>query len=362
MENRYLFLGICFIMALISFLICFFLVKLILKISKKKKIFDYFDERKLNKEPRPRIGGVAIFVSYFFVIYLFVFFTFLHKGNFLEDIIGISPFKIFLYSGAIFCIFILGLFDDFSPLKAKYKLFIEFAVSIPICIIGFNIKFISVPFGIGHIDLGLFSLPITILWIVGVINAINLIDGLDGLGAGVIAISSLAMIVILVLEKNYTYALLLVPLFGGIVGFLPYNIYPSKIFMGDSGSLFSGAILGTIMLGTPHKASFGVALMIPFAILALPILDTLLAFIRRILKRKSPFSPDADHIHHRFLHKGYGEAKTVKILLLISTFFSILAILIHSCSQKMRSLLFILLFLLILGLLGYLKYIRVGNK
>jgi UDP-GlcNAc:undecaprenyl-phosphate GlcNAc-1-phosphate transferase len=182
MENRYLFLGICFVMVLISFLICFFLLKLILKISNKKKIFDYFDKRKLNKEPRPRIGGIAIFVSYFFVIYLFVFFTFLHKGNFLEDIIGILPFKIFLYSGAILCIFILGLLDDFSPLKAKYKLLVEFAVSIPICIIGFNIKFISVPFGIGHIDLGLFSLPITILWIVGVINAINLIDGLDGLG------------------------------------------------------------------------------------------------------------------------------------------------------------------------------------
>lgn len=362
MGDKYFFFGICFVMALISFLICFFLVKLILKISKKKKIFDYFDERKLNKEPRPRIGGVAIFISYFFVIYLFVFFIFLYKAKFLNNAFEVAQTKIFLYSGAILCIFMLGLFDDFSPLKAKHKLFIEFVVSIPVCIIGFNIKFVSIPFGVGHIDLGLFSLPITMLWIVGVINAINLIDGLDGLGAGVIAISSLAMIIILVLEKNYTYALLLVPLFRGIVGFLPYNIYPSKIFMGDSGSLFSGAILGTIMLGTPHKASFGVALMIPLAILALPILDTLLAFIRRILKRTSPFSPDADHIHHRFLQKGYSEAKTVKILLLISTLFSILAIVLHSCSQRMRSLLFILLFLLILGLLGYLKYIRVVKR
>lgn len=347
---------------LVSFLFSFFFIKLILKSDNKKKGNDYVDDRKLKKTPRPRLGGVGIFISYFTTIYLFAFMVFLFKGKLFGELLKINPGTLFLYTGAVFFIFVLGLFDDFFSLKPIPKLFVEFIIAVIFYYIGFKITIVSIPFGIGFLSLGAFSLPVTILWIVVIINAINLIDGLDGLAGGVIGIISLTMIIILILEGEYALTLLLAPLLGGTIGFLPYNIYPSKIIIGDSGSLFAGAILSTIIITTPQKASFGVSLMVPLAILAFPILDISLAFIRRILKGKSPFSPDADHIHHRFLQKGHHEAKTVKILLFISCIFSTFAILFHTASQRLRSFLLGLFFLIILGLLQYLKYVRIGNK
>ena len=347
---------------LASFLISFSFIRLILRSAKRKNAQDYEDARKLKKEPRPRLGGVGIFIAFFVTIYAIVLIIFLSDGDLPNVMVSISPATLFLYTGAIFFIFILGVMDDFFSIMPAPKLLVEIAVAAVLFFIGFQIKFISIPLGIGYLSLGIFSLPVTILWIVGVINAINLIDGLDGLAGGIIAITSVTMIVILAIGGQFSYAIILAPLLGGTLGFLPYNRYPSKIIMGDSGSLFTGVILSTIMLATPQKASFGITLMVPLAILALPILDTLLAFTRRVLRGRNPFAADSDHIHHRFLQKGHNEARTVNILLTISLVFSVLAVVFHTSSQKARSFLLLVFFLIILVLLRYLEYIAVKKK
>ena len=346
----------------ISFLISFSVIRLILRSARRKGAQDYVDARKLKKEPRPRLGGVGIFIAFFATIYMIVLVIFLSRGEMPDVMVSISTATLFLYTGAIFFIFILGVMDDFFSIRPLPKLLVEIAVAVILFFIGFQIKFVSVPLGLGYLSLGIFSLPVTVLWIVGVINAINLIDGLDGLAGGIVAITSATMIVILTLGGHYTYAIILAPLLGGTLGFLPHNRYPSRIIMGDSGSLFAGVILSTIMLAIPQKASFGITLMVPLAILALPILDTFLAFTRRAIRGRNPLAADSDHIHHRFLQKGHDEAKTVNILLTISLAFSVLAVVFHTSSQKVRSLLLLVIFLIILVLLRYLEYISVKKK
>jgi len=352
-------LGILAASVVIAAFISYRFIDLILRADRRQRGHDREEERKLPKTPRPRLGGVGIFVSFFVTIYLLVFTIFLAGNSLLEREFDIQPAVLFLYVGAIFFVFILGVLDDFFNLKPLPKLLVETVVAVVLYFIGFRIEYISIPFGVGFLVLGLFSLPMTVLWIVGVINAINLIDGLDGLAGGIVAITSTTMIVILLIQGQFSHAILLAPLLGGTLGFLPFNLYPSRIIMGDSGSLFAGVVLSSIMLLIPQKAAFGITLLVPFAILALPILDTTLAFSRRLLRRQSPFRADADHIHHRFLQKGHDEAKTVKILLLLSLFFSLLAVLFHTSSQKVRSFLLLVLFIAILGLLRYLEYIRV---
>lgn len=345
-----------------SFFLSFCLLKWIYQSNQKNKNIKYVNEKDSEHFSKPVLGGVGIFVAYFTTICLLVFFTFLLKDRNFNTLFIIDPYKIFIYTGAISFIFILGLIDDFFPISVRSKLITEVMVASILFLIGFKIKYISIPLGVGHLDLGIFSLPLTILWIVGIINAINLIDGIDALAGGIVTITSLSMIIILVVNQEYTYALLLTPLLGGTSGFLPFNRYPAKILMGDNGSLFCGTILSVTVLPTPQKAALGMMIIVPLVILALPILDTSLAIIRRISKGKSPFKPDRDHIHHRFLKRGYGEKKTARLLIFISIIFSTLAIMFHSISQKLRSLVIIVFFLIIFTLLSYLKYIHLKIK
>lgn len=348
----------------VSFIVSYLMQSVLIKFTESKQLYDYRDERKLDKAPRPRIGGFGIFMGFLVSIYCLILANFILKGRVItpEYIKDFPTSTVFLYVGAVMFVFILGLWDDFHGLKALPKLFVEISLASIFYFIGFKIQVVSVPFNTGQVDLGLWGFPVTVLWIVGVINAVNLIDGLDGLAGGVISFASLTIITILILEQQYAYALVLVPLLGGIAGFLPYNFYPSKIFMGDGGSLFAGVILSTIILKTPQKATLGMSLMVPLAILALPIMDTVLAFVRRLLKGRNPFSPDAEHIHHRFLKKGFGEKKAVMILLSISGAFSTLAILFYSASYKFRSLLVIIFFVIIIGVLHYLDYIKIRKR
>lgn len=347
---------------LFSFFLSFLLLKIFLNSGKKEILKNKVNDRIIKKEMKPQLGGVGVFISYLITIYLFVFVDFLLEEKIFGRFFFDSNGTFFLYSGALFLIFILGFVDDLIYLKSFTKLLIEILIALIFYHIGFKIEYIYVPMGVGIISLKIFSLPFTVLWIVSIINAINLMDGLDGLAGGIVGISSFTIIVVLLLESQSGYALLLAPLLGGMAGFLPYNFFPAKIFLGDSGSLFAGAILSTILIHTKQKASAGITLMIPLIILSLPILDITLAFLRRIIKGRSPFSSDTDHIHHRFLKKGHNEVKTVRILLFLSLFFSFFAIILHLTSQKIRSFLLIIPTLFILGLLQYLKYISVREK
>ena len=210
--------------------------------------------------------------------------------------------------------FLLGLIDDLYTLNAKFKLFIQIAIVTLVYLLGVKITTIINPFG-GTIQLGHFSYIITLLWIVGISNAVNFIDGVDGLAGSVITVNSitLAIIAVAMVPPNPISALIGFILAGSTLAFLTYNFNPAKIFMGDSGALFAGFLLATLSITGVMKGA-ALAIILPFVVLAVPIIDITYASLRRISKGKSPFVADAEHIHHKLLNAGFSQKKTVAIL------------------------------------------------
>lgn len=348
--------------AVLGFVSSFYSQRIVLALAKKYQIYDSFDHRKLAKDPRPRLGGIGIFFGFFSGFYILFFVIYLLQGTKFHVYVDFSLFQIMLYICSMIFFFLLGLYDDFKGLKAVQKLAVELVIATILFYIGFRIELVTLPFFPESINVGVFSYPLTILWIIGISNAINLIDGLDGLAGGVIAIVSITIIIICVINKYIFPAIIISALLGGITGFLPYNLYPSRILMGDSGSLFAGTILATLSLKTAHKAPLGIALMIPIIFLAIPVMDTGISFIRRLVSGKNPLKGDDDHIHHRLMKKGFSEKKSANILLILTAVFSVLSILVSYFRGTPR---FVGLFIsLLLGflLLLYLNYINFGIK
>ena len=215
--------------------------------------------------------------------------------------------------------FLLGLIDDIYNLNAKFKLFIQLSIATIVYLLGVQIDTIFNPMGGAPIQLGMFSYPITVLWIVGISNAVNFIDGVDGLAGSVITVSSvtLAIISATITSTSPVTALIAFILAGAMLAFLTFNFNPAKIFMGDSGALFSGFLLATLSVAGVMKGA-ALAVLLPFLVLAVPIIDITYSSIRRIMKGKSPFVADAEHIHHKLLKAGFSQKKTVVILTFIA--------------------------------------------
>ena len=255
------------------------------------------DERRMHNKPIPRLGGLAIFLGFSVAALAFCDFT---------------PTLLSIYFGGL-VIVVVGVLDDIFRLNAWVKFIVEIAVAfIPISQ-GLCIEFINL-FG-EYVVFGVFEIPITVLWIVGLTNAINLIDGLDGLSCGISVICSLSLLLcsILVLD-NFALTMLTAILAASCLGFLPFNSNPAKIFMGDTGALFLGYTLSVLSISGLFKMHAVLSFMIPISIFALPLFDTIFAVVRRIASGHSPFSPDRGHIHHRLIDIGFNQKQTVYIL------------------------------------------------
>ena len=262
---------------------------------------DLRGERKIHTKPVSRIGGVAIWLSTMLTFLCLVFLSYYPYGSLLSGILLGSSLM-----------FLLGLVDDIYNLNAKFKLFIQIAIATLVYLLGVKIN--SIPF-FGGIDLGFWSYPITLLWIVGISNAVNFIDGVDGLAGSVVTVNAitLAIIAVTMSPSSPISALIGFILAGAMLAFLTYNFNPAKIFMGDSGALFSGFLLAAISITGVMKTAT-IAILLPFVVLAVPIMDITFSSLRRISKGKSPFVADAEHIHHKLLHAGFSQKKTVFIL------------------------------------------------
>jgi UDP-GlcNAc:undecaprenyl-phosphate GlcNAc-1-phosphate transferase len=210
---------------------------------------------------------------------------------------------------------VVGAIDDIRGLRAHHKLAAQLAIGVVAFSCGLRIEVVSLPF-LPNLAMGVFALPVTVIWIVGVTNAVNLIDGLDGLAAGVGFFASLTCFVVAIVAGNPFVALMAAALMGVLAGFLLFNFNPARIFMGDSGSYFIGFLLATLPIATERqqKASAAVSLLVPMLALGLPIFDTLLTMARRFLERRSMFSPDRGHIHHRLLDLGLTHRRAVVLL------------------------------------------------
>lgn len=266
------------------------------------------DDRRMHKKPIPRMGGLAIFISFSVAIILFC--------NINKELLG-------LLLGAIFIV-ILGMLDDVYRLNAWLKLFCQIVIACIPVFFGTTIDFINV-FG-KYFVLGNAAIPITVVWIVAVTNAVNIIDGLDGLACGVSTISAFSIMVFALIKVDYTVALIVAILAGSCLGFLPYNRNPAVIFMGDTGALFLGYTLSVISIMGLFKVNAIVSFWVPFLIFGLPLADTSFAMLRRAVKRQPIFSPDRGHIHHRLIDLGFTQKQTVTILYAISGLLGISAI------------------------------------
>jgi UDP-GlcNAc:undecaprenyl-phosphate/decaprenyl-phosphate GlcNAc-1-phosphate transferase len=215
--------------------------------------------------------------------------------------------------------------DDMFELSAKIKFIAQIAAALIVVMYGgIQVEFINLPFG-GVIEFGYLSIPLTVIWIVGVTNAINLIDGLDGLAAGV---SSIALITIagmaIIMGDGFVVAVASIVL-ASTLGFLVYNFHPAKIFMGDTGALFLGYIISVLsLLGFKNVAL--ISFIVPVIILGVPISDTFFAIIRRIVNKKPLSAPDKSHLHHCLLRLGYTHRQTVLIIYAMAAFFGLTAV------------------------------------
>lgn len=289
-----------FLIVIVTFITSFILVPVVKKIAKHVDAIDYPNSpRKIHTKPIPRLGGLAIYLAF-----LLGYIIFAPKTNQMLSILIGS-----------FIIIILGIFDDIKPLSAKIQ-FCGQLIAAAIVVFYGNI-YVSNITALGlNINLGIFGYPISILFIVAIINAINLIDGIDGLSSGTCSIFYLTIsIIAFALNRlDGLDVILCLIMLGSTLGFLPYNFYPASIFIGDVGSNFSGFIISVIAL-LGYKTATVTSLIVPLLILFLPIMDTVFAIFRRLLKGKNPFTEsDKSHIHHQLLKLNKSTRKTVLIM------------------------------------------------
>ncbi|MCI9233625.1 MAG: undecaprenyl/decaprenyl-phosphate alpha-N-acetylglucosaminyl 1-phosphate transferase [Bacilli bacterium] len=293
------------LMVFITFLFAVFVTPFVKKIALHIGAVDLPNDRKVHKKPMPRLGGLAIYFG--FLLGYMLFGT--HSETMNSILIG------------SFIIVLTGVTDDVKPLKASYKFIGQLVAS---CIIVFYgnilLKDISA-FGL-YFDFGTLAYPITIFFILGCINCMNLIDGLDGLASGISSIYFLTIGIIATMQgKNGLDFVLTFIMLGSTLGFLVHNFNPASIFMGDSGSMFLGFIIAIIAL-LGFKNVTMTSLIIPLLILAIPILDTIFAIIRRTLKGESISTPDRFHIHHQLLNHNFSQRATVLMIYGINLLFA----------------------------------------
>ncbi|MCD8904615.1 undecaprenyl/decaprenyl-phosphate alpha-N-acetylglucosaminyl 1-phosphate transferase [Staphylococcus chromogenes] len=294
-----------------SMIVSLILTPIVIAVSKKLDIVDRPNFRKIHTKPISMLGGSAILLSFFIGIWL---------GAPIER--EIKP----LLLGAI-VIYLVGLIDDLYDLKPVLKLIGQIIAASIVVVYGVTIDFISIPIG-PTIHFGWLSIPITIFWIVAITNAINLIDGLDGLAAGVSTIALVTIAFIAILQGNIFIIMICSVLIGSLLGFLVFNFHPAKIFLGDSGALLLGFIIGFLSLLGFKNITF-ISLFFPIVILAVPFIDTLFAMIRRVKRGQHIMQADKSHLHHKLLDLGYTHRQTVILIYAMAIMFSVVSVILY---------------------------------
>jgi len=298
----------------IALLVTFVITPLVRRFAIRRGLVDRPGGRKVHERPIPRLGGVAIFAGVAIAIGLQIAgeLRLGWGGTLVSD--GSIELRTLGVLVGMTIIFLVGLWDDLTNLSPGMKLAGQILAAGVVVASGLRIEYIGDPLGGGLIGLGLLSIPITLIYIVGFTNVINLIDGLDGLAAGVSAIAATSLLVLAAQGNRLDAAALAAAVIGACIAFLRYNFNPASIFMGDSGALFLGFTLATISLMGVMKSTATIALAVPLLIIGVPIFDTASAIIRRVLHQRPIQEADKGHIHHRLLGRGFNQRQTVLII------------------------------------------------
>ncbi|HVI10005.1 MAG TPA: MraY family glycosyltransferase [Candidatus Binatia bacterium] len=278
-------------------------------------------ERHLHANPLPRLGGVAIFLS--FSLSLAAASAFAAYNPALHLALTLRTTLIILIPASI--VFLLGVYDDIYTAGPYLKFAVQALAASMLFLGGLRIVDIPVLFGSHHLPWYV-GLPFTVLWVLAITNAFNLIDGLDGLAAGSALFSTLVAFVVALLNGYSLVTVMTIALAGAILGFLRYNFNPATIFLGDSGSLFIGFLLSALALAGAQKAPTIVAVAIPVVSFGLPILETSLSILRRLISGRPVFTADREHIHHKLLQHGLTHRQVVIVLYAVSAVFALLSL------------------------------------
>ena len=316
---------------LVVFLFEVLIMPIIMKIATHVNALDIPNERKVHKTPIPRLGGLGIFLGFLLGYMLFC---------------SQTPQMISILIGS-FILIIVGMIDDINPIKPFSKLCGQIMAAVVVVYYGNIIMQDLSAYGL-YLNFGIFAKPITILFIVALINCLNLIDGLDGLAGGIATIFFVTISIIISIMGIYNGldASLSLIMIGTTLGFLIYNFHPAKIFMGDSGSMFLGYMIAVISL-LGFKNVTLTSFIVPILILAIPILDTFFAIVRRLLKGESFAKADKEHFHHQILKLSGNQIKTVLIIYLIQILFSSASIVYVLRNPKLGQIIYAILFIII---------------
>ncbi|MEW5954775.1 MAG: MraY family glycosyltransferase [Bacillota bacterium] len=315
---------------LAAFGLAWFLTPYVRKMAFRIGAVDLPDQRKVHDGVMPRLGGLAIYLSFVIVV--------LATRDPTPAVLG-------LIAGAT-AIVLVGVIDDIRGLPAWTKLAGQVAAAACVIPFGINVQFLTNPLNGEMIYLGLLGIPLTIIWLVAVTNAVNLIDGLDGLAGGVSCIAAITLGVVALTQwqvfgiggqaEVITMAFILAC---AILGFLKFNFHPARIFLGDTGSMFLGFTLATLAVMGVAKSATAISVFIPLVILGIPLLDSVFAVIRRYNTNRPIFQPDKEHLHHQLLAMGLTHRQTVLVIYAVSLALGISAVLLNLLTTDQAALL-----------------------
>lgn len=314
------------------------LTPLAIAISLKYKAFDRPGLRKVHLKEVPCLGGAAIFISFLSVVWL--------ARLIWPDFFGGLDRRLLSVSLGGLIIFGVGLYDDLRDASVGVRFLAQSLAAGVLIWGGFLITFLPSPFS-GRLELGILSYPFTALWIVFLVNALNFIDGLDGLASGLGIIVATAIFYVAESHGEPLIALLAVGMMGSLLGFLPFNFHPARIFMGDSGATFIGYLFAAMTTMGTMKSVAAISLLIPIAALGVPILDTVTAIVRRTWRGQKFYQADKEHVHHLLLSLGFSHQGSVVFLYGVTFFLAILSILLSSADRRLISILVLMFMVLV---------------
>jgi len=285
----------------------------------------------------PRLGGLAVFSA----ILISLGASLLLRNLATERLLDVGRPGVAL-AAACLTVFLVGLFDDLKGARPWHKLAVQAAAALGLYSFGFRIDVLTNPFTHTPLELGWLGLPLTVLWLAALSNAFNLIDGLDGLAAGVGMFAGVSLFLLAAMRSDVFVAAVAAAIAGSLVGFLPHNFHPAKIYLGDSGSLTAGLALGALSIVSEQKGPVMVTMAIPLLIFGLPLLEVAVTTVRRLLSGHPLFGRDEDHLHHRLLKVGLAKRLAVFVLYSLAALFALSSILLENYSGSVAPLIAVL--------------------
>jgi UDP-GlcNAc:undecaprenyl-phosphate GlcNAc-1-phosphate transferase len=301
---------------------------LVIRGAVARELYDTPDTRRLHTQPIPRLGGIVIYVATVLGLV---------TAYFLGVVGGeASPERQRFFTGVLLggtVLFAAGLVDDLRGLRPLTKLAAQCVAAVIVYLYGLQIQVVTLGPPSEALSLGWLALPLTVLWIVGVTNAFNVVDNMDGLATGLALVALATVAAAALVLGNSDVALVCLALTGALLGFLPYNFNPARIFLGDSGSLFVGFMLAVLSVHGALKSATAVLVAVPFFALAVPLFDLSLSIVRRWLRGVPIFVGDTRHISHRLLAIGFTQRRVVTVLSLVAGAFGLLGLLLAFTPQ-----------------------------